>query len=58
MKFLNLLTVVIGMICTISACGQKGPLFIPDKPPAISTPYPTDVPTDDNHEVQKLLGPN
>jgi predicted small lipoprotein YifL len=25
----------------LGACGQKGPLFLPDKPPAISTPYPT-----------------
>jgi predicted small lipoprotein YifL len=25
----------------LSACGQKGPLYVPVKPPAVTTPYPT-----------------
>jgi len=43
MKFFprpNLLTLIIGIGFSISACGQKGPLFLPAKPPAVSTPYP------------------
>jgi len=58
MKFLSLLTLSIGMICHISACGQKGPLFIPAKPPAISTPYPTAISNDASHEVEKLPDPH
>jgi hypothetical protein len=32
------LVLILGMC---SACGQKGKLVLPVKPPAISTPYPT-----------------
>jgi predicted small lipoprotein YifL len=41
---LALLTLVIAVIVAINACGQKGPLFIPVKPPAVSTPYPVATP--------------
>jgi predicted small lipoprotein YifL len=43
MKFSSrptLLTLFFTVIVAISACGQKGPLYLPVKPPAISTPYP------------------
>ena len=34
------LACAIGSMTVISACGQKGKLLMPVKPPAISTPYP------------------
>jgi predicted small lipoprotein YifL len=48
---------VIGMLCLVSACGQKGKLILPVKPPAISTPYPVaqpkpEAPSDDEQPVQ------
>ncbi|HCE09735.1 MAG TPA: hypothetical protein DEQ40_14275 [Oxalobacteraceae bacterium] len=34
------------LVSLLSACGQKGPLFLPGKPTAISTPAkPVSVPT-------------
>jgi len=30
----------LGLMTQISACGQKGKLVMPVRPPAISTPYP------------------
>jgi hypothetical protein len=35
-------TILIGVL--VSACGQKGKLVLPVRPPAISTPYPSDAP--------------
>jgi len=35
--------IAIGLTLSVCACGQKGKLVIPVKPPAISTPYPTPV---------------
>jgi len=32
---------LIVVLAMCSACGQKGKLILPVKPPAISTPYPT-----------------
>jgi len=36
-----LLMLMLILSCHLSACGQKGPLFIPNKPPPVTTPYPT-----------------
>jgi len=40
--FLRCITLAgaIGSMAVISACGQKGKLLMPVRPPAISTPYP------------------
>ena len=37
---------------TLTACGQKGKLVIPIKPPAISTPYPTAQPKEMKTELK------
>jgi len=53
MTFFNYLiraSVILLMFGTICACGQKGKLVLPVKPPAISTPYPTTQPKEVNEE--------
>ncbi|PRC94774.1 hypothetical protein [Solimicrobium silvestre] len=47
MKFfsrLSWIALVAGIMFCISACGQKGRLVVPVKPPAVSTPYPVATP--------------
>lgn len=41
---LSLFSLIVGTSFSISACGQKGPLVAPVKPPAVSTPYPVAMP--------------
>ena len=37
---------MLGLVC--SACGQKGKLVMPVRPPQVSTPYPTSLPKEDD----------
>ncbi len=36
------------LVLLCSACGQKGKLVMPVRPPPVSTPYPTALPADDD----------
>ena len=45
--FLRALTSLM-LLLVVCACGQKGRLVLPVRPPAISTPYPTAVPKADD----------
>ena len=47
MKFRSLVTWVACLVVLLcSACGQKGKLVMPVRPPPVSTPYPTALPDD------------
>jgi predicted small lipoprotein YifL len=48
MQFFSRLSLLTLAMLSLSACGQKGPLFLPDKPAAISTPYPTTTPKENS----------
>jgi predicted small lipoprotein YifL len=51
MKFFFRTTWLICLIAMLCACGQKGKLVMPVKPPPVSTPYPTGQPKDDESNV-------
>lgn len=34
------LILVVAWLATLSACGQKGPLYVPGVPPSAAWPYP------------------
>ncbi|MET3106307.1 putative small lipoprotein YifL [Oxalobacteraceae bacterium GrIS 2.11] len=58
MKFFsraNLLVCIAILLCT--ACGQKGKLVIPTRPPAVNTPYPTATPKEDDSNADSTSAP-
>lgn len=49
------------LICVFSAlcgaCGQKGKLVMPVRPPTVSTPYPVALPKDDSNNMKSDATP-
>jgi hypothetical protein len=52
MTFLPRTVWILFLLCLCSACGQKGRLVMPVRPPPVSTPYPTSVPDDAESDGQ------
>ena len=48
MKFFIRAITPLMLLLVVSACGQKGKLVIPVRPPAVSTPYPAAQPAADD----------